>query len=88
MLAEMRAAARAKGRRPVALVPSLLLAIGLSAGGLMAGKGFADARLGDRFVTVKGVSEREVEADLAVWTLSFQLVETTWSRCSALWRAI
>lgn len=37
----------------------------------MAGKGFAEARLGDRFVTVKGVSEREVEADLAVWSLQF-----------------
>ncbi len=56
---------------PRFLLPSLFLAVGLFAGGLMAGKGFADARLGDRFVTVKGVSEREVEADLAVWTLQF-----------------
>jgi hypothetical protein len=53
------------------MVPATLLALGLAAGGLMAGRGFAEARLGDRFVTVKGVAEREVEADLAVWTLQF-----------------
>lgn len=53
------------------MVPATLLALGLAVGGLMAGRGFAEARLGDRFVTVKGVAEREVEADLAVWTLQF-----------------
>lgn len=52
-------------------IPAALIAIGLSVGGLMAGKGVTEARLGDRFVTVKGMAEREVEADLAVWTLQF-----------------
>lgn len=52
-------------------LPAALIALGLSVGGLMAGKGVTEARLGDRFVTVKGVAEREVEADLAVWTLQF-----------------
>lgn len=52
-------------------IPATLLAFGLVGAGLMAGQGFADARLDDRFVTVKGVSERDVEADLAVWTLQF-----------------
>jgi uncharacterized protein len=52
-------------------LPAALLAIGLSAAGFLAGRGFADARLGDRFVTVKGVAERDVEADLAVWNIQF-----------------
>ena len=52
-------------------IPAALLALGLFGGGLMAGRGVSEARLGDRFVTVKGVAERDVEADLAVWTLQF-----------------
>lgn len=38
-------------------------------GGWAAGNGVARSRLGDRFVTVKGISEREVNADLAIWPL-------------------
>jgi uncharacterized protein len=33
------------------------------------GWGFARGRASDRFVTVKGISEREVKADLALWPL-------------------
>jgi hypothetical protein len=33
------------------------------------GWGFARGRAADRFVTVKGVSEKEVNADLAIWPL-------------------
>jgi hypothetical protein len=36
---------------------------------LFVGAGFARARSADRFVTVKGISEREVKADLAIWPL-------------------
>jgi uncharacterized protein len=52
-------------------LPAGLIALGIFGGGLMAGQGFTAARLGDRFVTVKGVAERDVEADLAVWTIQF-----------------
>ena len=48
-----------------------LIALGLVAGGFLIGRGFTQSRLGDRFVTVKGVAEREVEADLAVWNIQF-----------------
>lgn len=53
------------------IVAAALLAVGLLGGGLLVGRGFSQARLGDRFVTVKGVAERDVEADLAVWTMQF-----------------
>jgi uncharacterized protein len=48
-----------------------LVAVGLIVGGFFVGRGFEQSRLGDRFVTVKGVAEREVEADLAIWNLQF-----------------
>jgi hypothetical protein len=50
-------------------IPALLVAIGLTAGGWFAGNGFVRARMADRFVTVKGVSERDVRADLALWPI-------------------
>lgn len=48
---------------------AVVLAIGIALGGAFAGVGFAKGRASERFVTVKGVSEREVQADLAVWPL-------------------
>jgi hypothetical protein len=49
------------------LRPSII-ALGLILGGLFIGGGFAKSRE-DRYVTVKGISEREVKADLAIWPL-------------------
>lgn len=46
-----------------------IVGLGIALGGLLAGNGFARARAADRFVTVKGVAEREVRADLAIWPL-------------------
>jgi hypothetical protein len=51
------------------LVRPAIIAAGLALGGLFIGGGFARARSADRFVTVKGISEREVKADLAIWPL-------------------
>ena len=57
------------------LVPAVvvggLLATGLIGGGAMVGQGVINARVGDRTVTVKGLAERNVEADLAVLPLKF-----------------
>jgi hypothetical protein len=49
--------------------PSLILALGLVLGGAILGAQFKAGQTADRFVTVKGVAEREVEADLALWPL-------------------
>jgi hypothetical protein len=51
------------------LVGAGIIAVGLAIGGLFVGNGFARMRTADRYVTVKGISEREVRADLAIWPL-------------------
>jgi hypothetical protein len=56
------------------LLAAGILALGLTVGGWFVGSGFARARTADRFVTVKGLAERDVDADLALWP--FQLVAT------------
>ena len=48
---------------------ALFLALGLAAAGWLAGAGLAKSRASDRYVTVKGTSERDVQADLALWPL-------------------
>lgn len=51
------------------LPPYVVLAVGLAAGGWFIGHGFQKGRSADRFVTVKGVAEREAKADVALWPL-------------------
>lgn len=48
-----------------------LLAIGLIVGGGLIGDGVVNARVGDRAVTVRGLAERDVQADVAVLPLRF-----------------
>jgi len=48
---------------------ALLLALGVGLAGGLVGKGFRDARQTDRYVTVKGLAEQVVKADVAIWTL-------------------
>jgi uncharacterized protein len=60
-----------------------ILAVGLIAGGWAAGQGFVRARTGDRYVTVKGISEREVNADLAIWPLRLVVADNDLSRAQS-----
>jgi hypothetical protein len=53
--------------RPV--LAAVILALGVATAGIATGVGFARGRSADRYVTVKGVAEREVQADLAIWPL-------------------
>jgi hypothetical protein len=55
------------------ILAALLVAAGLAAGGWFIGTGFAQSRQ-QRFVAVKGLSEHNVEADIALWRIEF--VET------------
>ena len=48
-----------------------VLAVGLMVGGYLLGNGLVRAREADRSVTVRGLAERDVTADLATWSLSY-----------------
>jgi hypothetical protein len=61
-------------RRPAtqaALAGSSILAVGLIVGGYLLGDGLTRAREADRSVTVRGLAEKDVLADLATWTISY-----------------
>jgi len=53
------------------LVSSAILAVGLIVGGYLLGDGLTRARAADRSVTVRGLAERDVVADLATWTIAY-----------------
>jgi hypothetical protein len=62
------------GNRTVALaavIVSVSLLVGLSLGGYFAGKGGTRFKSDTRTVTVKGLVEKEVKADQAIWVLRF-----------------
>lgn len=48
-----------------------VLALGLAASAYLLGQAFTRSRTADRYVSVKGVAEREVKADLAFWPVRF-----------------
>lgn len=52
-----------------AVVPAVIVALGIALGGAFVGKGIENARIGHRQVTVRGLAERDVKADLAVLTM-------------------
>ncbi len=65
------------------LVRTAILAVGLALAGWFVGHGFAAGRATDRYVTVKGVSEREVRADLALWPLRIVATDNDLGRAQA-----
>ena len=50
----------------------IFLAIGLIVGGWVLGAQIKATRLSDRYVSVKGLVERKVKSDLAIWSLSYK----------------
>ncbi len=52
-----------------------LVAVGLALAGWFAGDALVRAREAERYVTVKGVAEREVDADLALWPMQFVVAD-------------
>ena len=55
-----------------AIIVGICLLVGFSVGGYFIGKGGTRFKSDTRTVTVKGLVEKEVKADQAVWTLRFR----------------
>jgi hypothetical protein len=55
------------------VISALLLSVGIIIGGYFVGNGISNIRVGPRIVKVKGLAEREVNADIAVWPISFDV---------------
>ena len=64
-------------------VVAAILAIGLILGGWLAGRGIVTARTADRSVSVKGVAERIVDADLGLWPLRFVVTDDDLGRAQS-----
>ena len=60
-----------ESKNKVWLASAGLLTIGLMLGGYLLGDGLLRAKMADRSVTVRGLAERDVTADLATWTIAY-----------------
>lgn len=54
------------------IIVGLIVATGLAAGGFFPGYYYYQSQIDNRTVTVKGLSEMNVRADLAIWNIKFQ----------------
>ncbi len=54
------------------VISAALVGVGLAFGGFSVGRGYYAAHMNNRTVTVKGLAERDVVADVAVWVIKFQ----------------
>ena len=57
--------------RNALLLSAAILALGVTIGGYLLGDGLRRSRIADRAVTVRGLAERDVTADLATWTINY-----------------
>lgn len=71
MSEEIKGTEEVRGNRRIMLIAAALLAVGMIAGGYLLGDGLKRAHLADRAVTMRGLAERDVTADLATWTITF-----------------
>src|SRR5690606_37523265 len=79
----IRSRPRGRGRRKmrmravVSLAAAVILAAGIALAGWLAGEALKESREPLRTVTVKGLSERDVTADLAFWPIRYTVTGAT-----------
>lgn len=57
------------------ILVALIGACGVAAAGYFIQKGLVQIQSADRYVTVKGLAERDMKADLAVWPIQFKVAD-------------
>lgn len=57
------------------LFAALFLALGLAGAGYLVSEGLVHLRGGERAVSVRGVAERDVRADLAIWPIQYTVTD-------------
>lgn len=55
--------------RIIKIIAAVLLSAGIVGAGFFIGNGIYSMKMNDKYVTVKGLAEKDVTADLAVWSL-------------------
>lgn len=64
--------------RPIPFIPlALIFALGIGFAGYFVGDGIRNRNTSERSVSVKGLCEREVDATVAIWKLSFSVSGNT-----------
>lgn len=64
-----------KSSGALTLFAALFLALGLAGAGYLVSNGLVHLRGGERGVSVRGVSERDVRADLAIWPIQYTVTD-------------
>lgn len=70
-------------RSATLMVTAGILSLGMVAGGYLMGDGLLRAKMADRYVTVRGLAERDVMADLATWTIAYSATATNMAEAQA-----
>ena len=61
------------------LLVALIVGAGIACAGFFVGSGLERFRMADRSIAVKGLAEKDVEADFAVWSLNFRRADNVFA---------